>query len=101
MQIVEEQMKRHKLAEQLEILEKEIVDNNPMEEQQRHLDGLDKQYVEIRRHTERCCRKILKPDLEFSLEVKVWNDRMNAWRELMPFRFSQSGPPPARPFAHA
>ena len=71
MQIIEEQMKRHKLAERLEVLEREIVDNNPTEEQHRRLDGLDKQYVEIQQHAERHCRKIIKPDLEFSLEVKV------------------------------
>ena len=77
------------MNERLAALEAAIVDNKPTPEQARQMEVLDSQFIEMQRYAERQCRKILKPDMQFSLEVKLWNDRMNAWRELIRLKRGQ------------
>ena len=47
------------------------------------MDGLDGQFVELQTHAERKCRKILKPELQFSGTVKLWCERMQAYQALV------------------
>ena len=41
------------------------------------------QFVELQKHAERKCRKIIKPELEFSSIVKLWHERMQAYKGLI------------------
>ena len=41
---------------------------------------------EIRIHAERKCRKLLKPDIEFSPTIQYWYDRIHAYRQLIKIR---------------
>ena len=47
------------------------------------MEKLDKQMTEIQRHAEHKCRKILKPNLSFSEDVKYWHERVQAWTALI------------------
>jgi len=41
------------------------------------------QLTEIRQHAERKCRKVLTPACKFSPPVKLWYDRIHAFRQLI------------------
>ena len=47
------------------------------------MEALDRQFVEIQKHAERRCRKIRKPLLQFSPEVKLWYKQMQAYKALL------------------
>ncbi len=44
---------------------------------------LYKQMTEIRVHAEKKCRKILRPDSDFSPTIKMWYDRIHAYLQLI------------------
>jgi hypothetical protein len=44
---------------------------------------LYKQMTEIRIHAEKRCRKILRPDSNFSLTIQMWYDRIHAYLQLI------------------
>ena len=52
-------------------------------DQTEQFETIHKQTTEIQLHAERKCRKIIKPDLDFSEEVNFWHERVNAWRALL------------------
>ena len=52
-------------------------------EQTEQFETIHEQTTEIQLHAERKCRKIIKPDLDFSEEVNFWHERVNAWRALL------------------
>ena len=80
--IFEDQVRRHKLKERLDQLDVDMGNDAPTKEQIHRADMIFAQIAEIQLHAERKCRKILKPDLDFSSEVRFWHERVNAWRAL-------------------
>ena len=80
--LFEDQVRRHKLKERLDQLDVDMGNEAPTKEQIQRADGIFAQIAEIQLHAERKCRKILKPDLDFSSEVRFWHERVNAWRAL-------------------
>ena len=84
--LVEDQVKRHKLRERLDELDMEMGNDAPTRDQICRADIIFEQIAEIQLHAERKCRKILKPDLEFSSEIKFWHERVNAWRAMSNLR---------------
>jgi len=44
---------------------------------------LSKQMTEIRVHAEKDCRKILRPESDFSPTIKMWYDRILAYLQLI------------------
>ena len=77
--LFEDQVRRHKLKERLDQLDVDMGNEAPTKEQIQRADGIFAQIAEIQLHAERKCRKILKPDLDFSSEVRFWHERVNAW----------------------
>ena len=68
--LFEEQIRRHKLRERLEKLDLAIGDEERLtKEQIEQFETIHKQTTEIQLHADRKCRKIIKPDLDFSEEV--------------------------------
>ena len=82
-EILERLMANHRMCERQDEVLEEIVDDKPTPAQRAKMDALDKQFVEFQKCAERRCRKILKPDLEFSPQVKLWQERMWAYRALI------------------
>ena len=82
-EILEAQMARHKMQERLDELLAAIEDDTPTPAQAAKMEALDRQFVEIQLHAERHCRKIRKPLLQFSPEVKLWYERMQAYKALL------------------
>ena len=68
--LVEDQVKRHKLRERLDELDVEMGNDASTRDQICRADIIFEQIAEIQLHAKRKCRKILKPDLEFSSEIK-------------------------------
>ena len=54
------------------------------------MEILDKQMIELQRCAEKKCRKIIKPDLEFSPQVQLWHERMQAYKMLIGWKKGQS-----------
>ena len=50
------------------------------------MEGIDRQMVELQKCAERRCRKILKPDMEFSGPVKLWHERVQAYKALIKWK---------------
>ncbi len=44
---------------------------------------LYKQMSEIRVHREKNCRKILRPESDFSPKIQMWDDRIHAYLQLI------------------
>ena len=84
--ILLEHMRYHRMEDRLDKLIAEIGESNPNQGQRARMESLDRQRVELQKHAERKCRKILKPDLEFSGEVKLWHERMMAFNRLIKWR---------------
>jgi len=59
-------MATHCLVECQDAVISEIVDNKPTPKQRQQMETLDRQFVEFQKCAERRCRKIIKPELEFS-----------------------------------
>ena len=73
----------HKMEERLDALIMEIENNRPTPAQRQKMDTLDRQMVELQICAEKKCRKIIKPDLEFSPQVQLWHERMQAYKMLI------------------
>lgn len=82
-EILEAQMVRHKMQERLDELLTTIENDIPTPAQAAKMEAIDRQFVEIQLHAERHCRKIRKPLLQFSPEVKLWYERMQAYKALL------------------
>lgn len=83
--IIEKQFEIHRIAERIEELD-EITKREgfPASDKTRQLIlALNKQIDEIRLHAERRCRKIRKPAMPFSPDVKYIYDRIHAFQTLL------------------
>ncbi len=60
-----------------------IVDNKLTLKQHQLMDTLDSQFMEFQKCAEHHCQKIIKPELEFSPQVKLWQERMWAFKALI------------------
>ena len=69
--ILESLMTRHCMERRLDAIIDAIVDDAPTEAQRAQMDALDKQMVEFQKCAERRCRKIIRPNMEFSGPVKL------------------------------
>ena len=76
-------MTLHKMDEKLNTIIDTIGNNKPTAEQAAKMNRLDDQFVELQTHSEPKCRKILKPELQFSGPVKLWHERMQAYQALV------------------
>ena len=74
------------MDDRLDAIIEEIIDDKPTAAQQGKMDALDKQMVELQKCAERRCRRILKPDLEFSGPVKLWHERLQAYKALIKWK---------------
>ena len=81
--ILERMMAMHRMEERLDEIIEAVVNDRPTPAQQAKMEALDKQFVELQKHAERKCRKIIKPELEFSSKVKLWHERMQAYKGLI------------------
>ena len=68
-----EQMTIHNMYQHLDALEKDISNFKPILDQERATNNLERKFVELQAHAERKCRKIIKPELQFSGPVKLWH----------------------------
>jgi len=84
--ILERLMATHRLIERQDAVISEIMDNKPTPKQRQQMETLDRQFVEFQKCAERRCRKIIKPELEFSPQVKLWQERMWAFKALIRWR---------------
>ena len=80
--ILESLMTRHCMEKRLDAIIDAIVDDTPTESQRAQMDALDKQMVEFQKCAERRCRKIIRPNMEFSGPVKLWHERVQAYKAL-------------------
>ena len=84
--IVEDHFKRHRIIERLQAIENlvKLCGEPPKDSWLRsRIIVIHKQMDEIRTHAENNCRKILKPELEFSPPIQYWYDRIHAYRKLI------------------
>ena len=56
------------MEERLDEIIEAVVNDRPTPAQQAKMEALDKQFVELKKHAERKCRRIIKPELEFSIK---------------------------------
>lgn len=73
----------HRMEERLDAIITGIVDDKPTAKQKAKMEALDRQMIELQTHAERRCRKIIKPLLEFSPKVKLWHERVQAYKKLI------------------
>jgi len=90
MTILERLMSVHKMDQRLDTLIEAIVDDTPTAEQQAKMESLDRQMIELQKCAERKCRKIIKPDMEFSGPVKLWHERLQAYKALIRWKSGNS-----------
>ena len=76
-------MTTHKMEEHLEALIMEIENDKPTPAQRQKMETLERKMVELQTCAEKKCRKIIKPDLEFSPQVQLWRERMQAYKMLI------------------
>ena len=76
-------MATHRMEECLDKIIEAVVDDRPTPAQQTKMEALNKQFIELQKHAEGKCRKIIKPELEFSSKVKLWHERMQAYKGLI------------------
>ena len=76
----------HRMERRLDAVVDEIADGKSMPKQQARMNALDVQMIELHKFAERRCRKILKPDLEFSPRVQLWHERMQAYKALIQWK---------------
>ena len=76
-------MKIHNMDQHLDALEKEILNFKPAMYQERSTNSLDRQFVELQSHAERKYKKIMKPELQFSGPVKLWHERIQAYKGII------------------
>ncbi len=77
-EIVREQFKIHKIVERMDAVDKMTkYCGNPSPRWLRLMNiKLYKQMTEIRIHAEKKCRKILRPESDFSPTVRMWYNRI-------------------------
>ena len=83
-------MDRHKIASRLVAVEDETVIFASPAEQDAIIQGIDTQFVEIQHNGEKKCRKIIKPPMNFSEPVKVWEHKVQAYRDLIRLKKNKS-----------
>jgi hypothetical protein len=83
--IVRDQFKVHKIIERIVAVDKMTkYCGNPSPRWLRLMTiKLYKQMTKIRIHAEKGCRKILRPESDFSPTVKMWHDRIHAYLQLI------------------
>jgi len=59
------------------------VDDTPTAEQNAKMEALDRQMIELQKQAERRCRKVIKPNMESSGPLKLWHERMQAYKALI------------------
>ena len=89
--LLETLMTQNRMDERLDAVLEEIVNDRPTVGQQRRMDILDEQFVQLQKHAESKCRKILKPDMVFSGPVKLWHERVQAYKALVRWKKGNSG----------
>ena len=80
-----DRLTRHRIPERWNSLATSIqsVVGTPPQRLLNQAEQLHKETLEHRLGAERKCRKILKPESEFSLPVKFWYDRIHAYKGLI------------------
>jgi len=83
--IVEEQFARHRIVERMDAVESlvEMCGFPAPAWLKDMINKLHKQMDEIRIHAEKKCRKILRPELPFSLPIQYWYDKIHAYQNLI------------------
>ena len=89
--LLDKLMTQNRMVERLDSVQAEIVDNKPTPSQRRRMDILDDQFVKLQKHAERKCRKILKLDMVFSGPVKLWHERVQAYKALVRWKQGNNG----------
>ena len=69
------------MEQRLDEFTEAVVNDRPTPVQQTKMEALDKQFVELQKHTERKFRKIIKLELKFS--SKLWHRRMQEYKILI------------------
>ena len=84
-EIVQEQFEIHRIVERLDGVDKMTrYCGYPLPGWLRAMIiKLNKQMTEIRVHAEKKCRKILRPDSDFSPTIQMWYDRIHAYLQLI------------------
>jgi len=69
------------MEERLDVIIEIIVGDKPtaMADQKAKMEALDNYMVKLQKDVERRCSKIIKPHLEFSPNVKLWYERVQAY----------------------
>ena len=81
--ILEALMTRHRMDPRLDAIIDKVVDDTPTKAQHAQMEALDRQMVELQKCAERRCRKIIRPNMEFSEPVKLWHERVQAYKALI------------------
>lgn len=76
-------MTRHCMDSRLDAIIDKVVDDTPTKAQHAQMEALDRQMVELQKCAERRCRKIIRPNMEFSEPVKLWHERVQAYKALI------------------
>jgi hypothetical protein len=84
-EIVREQFEIHRIVERMDAVDKmtKYYGNPSPRWLCLMIIQLYKQMTEIRIHTEKKCRKILRPESNFSPTVQMWYDRIHAYLQLI------------------
>ena len=64
-------------------MDDQIIDKKPTKDQEDQLENLDRQMLKIQKAGKKLCKKILKAGMEFNLELKLRNNHMQMWRQLV------------------
>jgi len=67
-----------------------IIHDRPTAEQNAKMEALDRQMIELQTCADRQCRKVIKPDMEFSGPVKLWHERVQAYKALIRWKTGNS-----------
>ena len=81
--ILEKLMVTHRMEAHLDAIIERIVDDSPTREQRAKMEAIERQMVELQKCAERRCCKIIRPNMEFSGPVKLWHERLRAYKALI------------------
>lgn len=89
---IDRQLTIHRIPQRLAALLEEAKHSIrlPTTDFQQRCHILHNQIAEILRHAESGCRKIMKPDLEFSPPIQYWYDRAHAYQRLIAIKTEQA-----------
>ena len=76
-------MSHHKMHKRQLALDLEKGDSDASPEQSQKTDQINVQLTEMQKRSESWCRKILRPDFDFSDNIQFWHERAHAWRALL------------------